>query len=302
MNILHLKYAVEVAKRGTLSKASEALLIGQPNLSRAIKELENSIGITIFYRTGRGMAVTEEGERFLNYAKSILHQIEYVESIYGNESVQKQRFSVSVPRVSYIAEAFTHFSRLIDADSSELLYMETNTMRTIDNLVHSDYRLGIIRYAKNYERYFLELLEDKNLPYETIADFNCLFIMSAEHPLAGKDTISPSDMEPYIELLHADQYVPALSCGKGEKSTIRHHIYMFDRASRFDLLSENNRTFIRGGSLPENILKRYNLVQKKCAGDTTVYRDILIHRRDYNLTNLDSRFIEELNRSKEGCL
>ena len=45
MNILHIKYAVEVAKHGSLSKAAEELLIAQPNISRAIKELEADLGI-----------------------------------------------------------------------------------------------------------------------------------------------------------------------------------------------------------------------------------------------------------------
>jgi len=40
MNILHMKYAVEVAKAGSLNKASEALLIAVPQISRSIKELE----------------------------------------------------------------------------------------------------------------------------------------------------------------------------------------------------------------------------------------------------------------------
>ena len=39
MNILHMKYAVEVANAGSINKASETLLIAQPNLSRSIKEL-----------------------------------------------------------------------------------------------------------------------------------------------------------------------------------------------------------------------------------------------------------------------
>ena len=43
MNILHLKYAVEIAKTGSLNKAAENLYMGQPNLSRAIKELEKAI-------------------------------------------------------------------------------------------------------------------------------------------------------------------------------------------------------------------------------------------------------------------
>ena len=51
INILHMKYAVEVAKCGSLNNASEVLLIAQPNLSRSIKDLESDLGITIFDRS-----------------------------------------------------------------------------------------------------------------------------------------------------------------------------------------------------------------------------------------------------------
>ena len=83
MNILHLKYAVEVAKAGSLSKAAEALYMNQPNLSRAIKELEASLGITIFGRSAKGVYVTPEGEEFLGYARKILSQIDEVEDLYA---------------------------------------------------------------------------------------------------------------------------------------------------------------------------------------------------------------------------
>ena len=53
MNILHMKYAVEIAKVGSINKASEVLLIAQPNFSRSIKELESDLGITIFSRTSK---------------------------------------------------------------------------------------------------------------------------------------------------------------------------------------------------------------------------------------------------------
>ena len=46
MNILHMKYAVEVARLGSLNKAAETLLIAQPNISRSIKELEASLGLS----------------------------------------------------------------------------------------------------------------------------------------------------------------------------------------------------------------------------------------------------------------
>lgn len=47
MNLLYLKYAVEVAACGSINKAAEKLYIDQPNLSRSIKELESSLGVTI---------------------------------------------------------------------------------------------------------------------------------------------------------------------------------------------------------------------------------------------------------------
>ena len=45
MNILHMKYAVEVANTRSISKAAENLYTSQPNLSRAIKALENDLKI-----------------------------------------------------------------------------------------------------------------------------------------------------------------------------------------------------------------------------------------------------------------
>ena len=68
MNTLHLKYAVEVERTRSISKAAENLFMAQPNLSKAIKELEDSLGITIFQRTSKGVVPTQQGAEFLKYA------------------------------------------------------------------------------------------------------------------------------------------------------------------------------------------------------------------------------------------
>ena len=135
MNILHLKYAVEVARCGSINKAADALYMNQPNLSRAIKDLENSLGITIFGRTAKGMYVTPEGEEFLGYARKILRQIDEVESIYKAGVPIKQRFSISVPRASYISEAFAQFSKSLTNEPAELFYKETNAQRVFSRRI-----------------------------------------------------------------------------------------------------------------------------------------------------------------------
>ena len=103
MNIQYLKYAIEVEKNKSISKAAKNLYMGQPNLSRAIKELEDSLGIVIFERTSKGIAVTPNGEEFLQYAKRILSQIDELEEIYKTGKSDKQQFSACVPRAGYIA-------------------------------------------------------------------------------------------------------------------------------------------------------------------------------------------------------
>ena len=122
MNILHMKYAVEIAKVGSINKASETLLMAQPNLSRSIKELEADLGITIFDRTSKGMLLTPEGEEFIGYAKNILRQLDVIEKMYKSGIPAKQKFSISVPRVSYISNAFARFSNSINASSAEIFY------------------------------------------------------------------------------------------------------------------------------------------------------------------------------------
>ncbi|WP_341282684.1 LysR family transcriptional regulator [Paenibacillus sp. FSL H8-0537] len=55
------------AKTGSLTKAANALYLTQPSVSHAIKQLENSFGITLFYRNSKGVALTQEGTILYSY-------------------------------------------------------------------------------------------------------------------------------------------------------------------------------------------------------------------------------------------
>ena len=92
MNLLHMKYAVVVAETNSINKAAEKLFVGQPNLSRAIKELESNLGITLFERKAKGMFLTPDGEVFIRYAKNILKQIDEVETLFNKNSYSKNRY------------------------------------------------------------------------------------------------------------------------------------------------------------------------------------------------------------------
>lgn len=297
-----MKYAVDVATFGSINKAAEALLVAQPNLSRSIKELEADLGLTIFERSAKGMTLTPDGEKFIGYAKKILKQIDDVEAIYKSGYFSKPTFSVSVPRASYISEAFANFSKQLGSESVELFYKETNAERAIKNILQSDYNLGILRYSANYDKYFKEMLDEKGLKYELVTEFHYVLVMSRENPLAKKEKIAFSDLKPFIEIAHADPYVPSLSLSQVKKEElpddIERRIYVFERASQFELLSENNQTFMWVSPAPKKLLERYSLVERECFQNKKKYRDVLIYRKDYTLSPLDLRFIDALSKSK----
>jgi len=303
VNILHMKYALEVAKAGSLSKASEVLLIAVPNISRSIKELEADIGINIFERTAKGMSLTPEGEEFIGYAKEILSQIDQVERFYKEGSPNKQKFSISVPRACYIAEAFAEFSKSITADAAEIFYKETNSQRTISNMINHNYKLGIIRYAENYDKYFKAMLEEKGMASELVTEFSYLLMMSKDSPLAKKEKITFDDLTGYIEIAHADPYVPSMPISKVVKEelpdNISRRIFIFERASQFELLNKNPGTFMWVSPAPQTMLDRYGLVQKKCVQNKKIYKNILIYKTGYKLTDMDRRFVKELNLAKQ---
>ncbi len=295
MNLLHLKYALEVARAGSLSKASETLLIATPNISRSIKELETDLGITVFERTAKGMELTAEGEELMEYAKSILGQIEQVEAYYKKGTPKKQKFSVSVPRASYISDAFAEFSKSLTGDPCEVLYQETNSLGTIKNLLEHDYKLGIIRYAQSYDKYFRSMLEDKNLTYELVSEFTYSVIMSTDSPLAKKEVLRYEDLKDHIEIAHADPYVPSVPPSRVAKEElsegISRRIFVFERGSQFEVLSKNHETFMWVSPVPHHKLERYGLTEKKCVDNTRVYRDVLIYKNGYKLTKQDNVFI-----------
>ena len=54
--------------------------------------------------------------------------------------------------------------------------------------------------------------------------------------------------------------------------------------------------------VPKETLERYNIVQKKCVSNQKVYKDVLIYRNDYRLSELDKKFIDALYEAKQKNL
>lgn len=293
-----------VAETGSISKAAEKLYVAQPNVSRAIKELESDLNITIFDRNSKGMIVTPEGEQLIHYAKRILRQIDDMEKIFKYQK-KKNVFSISVPRASYISDAFVEFSKCLNnIDNAEVYYKETNAYRVINNVINEEYNLGILRYYINHDRYFKDIIEKKELKCELINQFKYVLIFNKNSALAENKEIHYSDLKDFIEIAHGDPYVPSLSTNELVKTElseeVSRRIFVFERASQFELLANNEETFMWVSPVSKRLLDRYGLVQKDCIDNTKEYKDLLIYRSNYKLSKLDQEFITKLCESKRN--
>lgn len=66
----------EVAGCGSISEAAQRLYMTQPAVSASVKQLEQQLGVTLFFRTNRGIRLTPEGELLDSYVRTALEALE----------------------------------------------------------------------------------------------------------------------------------------------------------------------------------------------------------------------------------
>ena len=98
MDLKQLNYFVRVAELGSFTRASVALGIAQPALSRQIRLLEVELHQNLLTRNGRGALPTEAGNLLLKHGRGILHQVELAREELGSvRGALTGRVSIGLP-------------------------------------------------------------------------------------------------------------------------------------------------------------------------------------------------------------
>lgn len=79
MDIKQLRYFQKVADTGSVSRAAAALSVAQPAVSRQIANLEETLGVALFFRNGRGVKMTDAGAELYRHSNTILDAIRTAE-------------------------------------------------------------------------------------------------------------------------------------------------------------------------------------------------------------------------------
>ena len=209
MTLTQLNYLITIAETKSLNKAAEQLYVSQPSLTNAIKELEKELGITLFYRSGRGVTLTNDGTEFLLYAKQIYGQYESVLEKYGKGGSYKKKFGVSTQHYSFAVKAFVDMAKEFDMSKYEFALRETKTMEVISDVNTMKSEIGIL-YLSDFNRKAIEkLLKSYDLEFHHLVDCQAYVYIWKDHPLAKEASISFAQLNGY----------PCLSFEQGDNSS-----------------------------------------------------------------------------------
>lgn len=209
MTLIQLHYLIVIAETNSLNKAAEQLYVSQPSLTSAIKELEKELGVTLLYRSGRGVTLTNDGVEFLLYAKQLYSQYEAVLEKYGMGGVHKKKFGVSTQHYSFAVKAFVDMAKEFDMSRYEFAVRETRTAEVIRDVSTMKSEVGIL-YLCDFNRKSMEkLLKSASLEFHHLIECQAYVYIWKNHPLAKEKTIRFEQLNGY----------PCLSFEQGDNSS-----------------------------------------------------------------------------------
>lgn len=296
MTLQQLRYIVTIVNCGSISEAAKQLFITQPSLSNAVKELEKEMGISIFNRSSKGIALSSQGMEFLSYARQVLEQAELLEQHYTNKKPVKRICSISTQHYAFAVNAFANLVSRQSTDEYEFTLRETRTYEIIDDVKNYRSELGIL-YINDFNRKVLEkLFKESGLVFHPLFRASPHVFISVSHPLSARKRVTINDLEDY----------PFLAFKQGEKnsfyfseeilSTIprKKVIYVSDRATLFNLLIGLNGYTICSGILNRNLNGDSIMAVPLETEDNMLIGWIADPR--IHLSQFARKYLEELNR------
>ncbi len=139
MELRHLRYFVAVAETLSFRQAGKQLHVSQPSLSVQIKQLEDELGVALFWRSKRQVEITRAGEVFLSAAREILLRLQQASAA----AVHTEVGDVGTIRLAFIPTASLQIlPRLLDKITSTLPLVSVELREGAENLQITGLRSG----------------------------------------------------------------------------------------------------------------------------------------------------------------
>lgn len=296
MTLQQLRYIIKVVECGSITEAAKQLFISQPSLSNAVKELENELGLEIFYRSSKGITLSLDGREFLSYARQVVEQAELLEHRYLGKKPAKQLCSVSTQHYAFAVNAFVNLLLTLDVDEYEFTLRETRTYEIIEDLKNLRSEIGIIYLSNFNEKVLNKLLKESHLIFNPLFKADPHVFISSVHPLANKARVDLEDLDNFPFLAFEQGEYNSFYFSEEILSTVPHKktIHVSDRATLFNLLIGLNGYTICTGVLNSD-LNGDNIISVPLNTDEIMLVGWIANEKAH-LSSIASNYIAELKR------
>ena len=299
MNITELRYLVAIRKWGSVSAAAKQLYAAQPNVSKALKNLEEEYNLRIFERSSTGMIPTEQGRRFIAQAERVLEEVTRL-----NQSVQEEQnrcaeLRVMIPHATYASyAAVDYLEQAAGVEQLRIHIREGGSMEAMDFVLRRGYHLALLRYAIEDDEHYSYYCARRGLKMEPVMDFEYNLLTNQDGPLAKREVRDLAELNQYMEILHDDFQLPGEEGGDGVRWHVNEsrRIHVYERCSQFSILQRLPTAYMWASPMPKKALEQYHLVLKKCPAQRQRMRDVLVYPDKGGLRPEEKSFIELLHK------
>ncbi|WP_051317108.1 LysR family transcriptional regulator [Ectobacillus panaciterrae] len=206
MNLLSLRYFIEVANTLNFTEASRNLHVSQPGISQQIHILEERLGVKLLYRTTRSVELTEEGKYLFEKVAPSFDQIENTVSNVMNSAEMPNLVKIAtIPSAAslYLPKIMKNLHEQFP--NIEFSIKETTSAHATELIKNREYHIGFIRTHVNFHsinQRGIEHLELKRSPL--------MAVVSANHKLASRQKIALKELKDDFFLHYDSDQSPAL--------------------------------------------------------------------------------------------
>lgn len=186
MTLNQLRYFCTASRCHSITKAAEELYVTQPTVSVAIRDLEIEFGISLFYRKGNQLILTQEGESFYEKATYILQYCNELQADYSSMSRVKPPLRIGIPPMLstvFFPELLTAFHQ--DYPEIAVMLEEYGSVRACDLVQNDTLDLALV----NMEQYNIDKFHNV-----VLANDQVVFCVNKDHRLADKEIVTTKEM------------------------------------------------------------------------------------------------------------
>lgn len=184
MEMHQLRYFAKVAELGHFTRAAEACGVSQPSLSQAVAKLEADLGTPLFERLGRGVRLTQAGEKLRDRAQHILRLVDDARASVTDTPDAGRVVVAAIPTVApyLLPQVLIRFAD--ECPAAEVEVIEETTERGIGRTVAGEADLLVAALPLRHDDLHVEPLLTEEL----------LAVLPSAHPLAAKPRVTLKEL------------------------------------------------------------------------------------------------------------